>query len=104
MASLSKGKSPSRRKTERPIPTANRDLADQIRQAILDRGVTHYQLGQASQVDPGQIARFMTGERDITVTTAGRLCTALGLRLMERTGKVGRPSAKTARPLDASDE
>lgn len=55
-------------------------------------------------MDPGQIARFVAGDRDIMLGTAARLAVALNLKLMERSGKVGRPSTKTARPLDGPDE
>ena len=95
-------------KKKRPGPTPSpgqRELPDQLRDAITQRGVSAYQLGEASAVDAGQIARFMAGERDIRLVTAGRLCTALGLKLVEKAGKVGRPaSTKTARPLgEAAD-
>ena len=94
----------TRPKTTRPIPSGPRDLAGQLRDAIAERGVTSYELGKAAQVDPGQITRFMAEERDITLATAGRLATALGLRLVEKAARVGRPSTKTAKPLGDAAE
>ena len=95
----------ARRPAPKPSTPSARELPDQLRDAIAQRGVSCYQLGKAAQVDPSQIARFLSGERDITITTAGRLCTALQLRLGEKVGKVGRPASnKTARPLSGPDE
>lgn len=57
------------------------DLCDQLREAIRADGRTAYVLEHASGVRRPQITRFLLGERDITLTTAARLATALGLRL-----------------------
>lgn len=88
----------------RPPQSGPPDLSEQLRRAILDRGISRYKLGQAAQVDPGQIKRFIDGERDLYLATAGRLATALRLFLTERSGKVGRPSTKAARPLEDDGE
>jgi transcriptional regulator with XRE-family HTH domain len=57
-------------------------LVEQIRAAIRASGLSLNRLAQASGVDTGQLSRFMRGERNITVASAERVCTALGLRLV----------------------
>lgn len=101
MSKASKPKRPSK-----PTPSnAARELPEQLRDTIEQRGVTPYELGKAAAVDTAVISRFLSGERDIRLATAGRLATALGLKLVEKAGRVGRPaSTKTARPLDDRDE
>ena len=72
---------------KKPAP-ARRTIADQLREIIHSRGLTPTELGQLAGVDPTIIARFVSGERDLRLETAGRIATALGLRLVE----VSRPA------------
>ena len=58
-------------------------LATQLRSAIVDRDITHYQLGKDAGLSPAVIDRFISGERDVMLETAARLASALGLRLVE---------------------
>lgn len=57
------------------------ELAKSLRKAIIESGMTHYSLGKVSGVDTAVIDRFVSGERDIRLETAGRIAEALGYRL-----------------------
>jgi hypothetical protein len=59
------------------------ELEDQLRDAIARCGKSLNQLGQAANVNDAQLSRFMRGERTLTLETAGRLCSILGLRFCE---------------------
>jgi plasmid maintenance system antidote protein VapI len=58
------------------------DLASQLRKVIIDSGLTHYAIGKLSGVDTAVIDRFVSGERDIRLETAGRIAEALGCKLV----------------------
>lgn len=68
-------------------------IADQLREIVESRGLTHTELGQLAGVDPTVIARFVAGERDLRLETAGRIAAALGLRLVEVATPKGRGRA-----------
>lgn len=55
-------------------------FADQIRAAAKRYG-TPYALARDSGVNSAVVGRFLKGERDVTLTTAEKLCRALGLEL-----------------------
>ena len=55
-----------------------------LREAIQASGLTHYAIGQAAGVSPGQIDRFVSGERDLRLGTAARIAEAVGLVLVPR--------------------
>ena len=59
------------------------ELANELRQAINDSGLTHYAIGKASGVDTAVIDRFVSGERDIRLETAGRIAESLGYSLVK---------------------
>ena len=56
-------------------------LTDQLRKAILDSGETQYRIAKESGVPQPVLCRFVSGERGITLESAGRLCGYLRLRL-----------------------
>lgn len=56
-------------------------LADVLRAAITESGLTHYRIGKDSGVAPQIIDRFVSGERDLKLGTAEKLCEQLGLEL-----------------------
>ena len=56
-------------------------LATALRQAIRDSGQTVYQIAQTSGVSQIVISRFLSGQHDIRLQTAGRLAAVLGLKL-----------------------
>ena len=50
-----------------------------FRDAIRRRGFTHYTLGKAAGVAPAQLARFVSGERSLSLASAAKVAAALGL-------------------------
>jgi transcriptional regulator with XRE-family HTH domain len=71
-------------------------MIGQIREAIQDSGKTLVELSESTHVSPSQLSRFLRGERDLTLTSAARVCEVLGLRLVG-VKPVARP-AKTVKP------
>ena len=63
-----------------------RALADQLRAAICESGLTHYRLAELSGVAAAVLSRFASGERDIRLETAGRIADVLGLELRPKRG------------------
>src|SRR3954469_18595559 len=84
----------------RPTPTSRRSISEQLRGAIVDRGLTAYRLGRETGIDPGLIQRFINGERDTRMKTPVARADALGLRLAESGRGRGRP-ARPANPRHA---
>lgn len=58
-----------------------RTYAEMIRATVEARGLTAYALARDSGVNSAVVGRFLKGERDVTLTTAEKLCRALGLEL-----------------------
>jgi len=58
-----------------------RDIQEQLRQAILRADVTRYRLAQLTGVAEAVLSRFVNGKRTLTLDTAAKLATALGLEL-----------------------
>lgn len=63
--------------TEQPTPT----LADALRDAVRDSGLSYHDLARRAKTDQGTISRFMLGQRDLTLAVASRLCLVLGFGL-----------------------
>jgi len=57
------------------------ELAESLRAAIQADDRTPYRLAKESGVSAAMLSRFIRGERDLTLTTAGKLCAVLGLKL-----------------------
>ncbi len=80
-------------------PTARRDVlgrhtvSQQLRDVIDSRGLTPYAVAKLAGIDPGMVARFVSGERDLRLETVDRIAQALGLRLVE----VGRAKGRTSK-------
>jgi transcriptional regulator with XRE-family HTH domain len=55
-------------------------LADQLRQAIRDSGITIYKLSQESGVHRSQLSRFLHGERDLSLAVSDKICGVLGVQ------------------------
>lgn len=64
------------------MPKKPRPISDVLRAAVKASGLTHYAVGKLADVSPRQIDRFMSGERDLTLTTAAAIAAALGLELV----------------------
>ena len=60
------------------------DLVKDLKQAIRDSGKTHYRIAADAGIRPAIIDRFMSGERDMRLTTAAKVANALGLMLSNR--------------------
>jgi hypothetical protein len=60
-------------------------LARQLEAAIAATGQSLYSISQATGVAAPILQRFVNGERGITLETAGKLATYLGLALMPET-------------------
>lgn len=56
-------------------------FADMMRQTMKADGRTKYAIARDAGLNPAVVARFLTGERDITLTTAEKICRVLGLEL-----------------------
>jgi transcriptional regulator with XRE-family HTH domain len=82
------------KKKGRPsMPALVIQLQDALREAQ-DRGQSLSDLWRRSGVTQGQLSRFLRGERMLSLPAAGKLCEALGLRLVGPEG----PSGETPTP------
>ena len=64
------------------------DLEEQLRQAILNSGMSRYRLSKLTGVADAVLCNFVNRKRSITMTTAAKLAKALGLELRPK-GKKG---------------
>ena len=66
----------ARKRKKRPT------VSDQIRQAILDTGLTNYRISKSTGVDQSTLSRFMSGGRDISTQTVDILGKFLDLEVV----------------------
>ncbi len=62
-------------------------IVDELKEAIrdyCDRGGTVYRLARDSGVPQPGLSRFLSGERDLRLESAARVCHALGLHLAKQ--------------------
>jgi plasmid maintenance system antidote protein VapI len=59
-------------------------LADVLRQAIRDSGVSQQEVSRRTGVPAPVISRFLSGQRDLTLDTAEKLVVYLDLELRRR--------------------
>ncbi len=57
------------------------DIVQELKDAIVNSGVSRYALSRASGVPQSALSRFMNGERGLSLESAARLAEALGLEL-----------------------
>jgi plasmid maintenance system antidote protein VapI len=62
-------------------------ISETLRRAILDCGISPYELAKRTGVDQGVLSRFINSERDLRLQTADRLAPELGLELVARRKK-----------------
>ena len=62
-------------------------LADQLRQAVLDSGLSVYRIAKDSGVPQSALQRFITGHRDLRLETASKLAAYFGMRLTKPQSK-----------------
>ena len=55
-----------------------------LREAIKDSGLNITQLGELSEVDKGQISRFVNEERTLTLESAEKIAEVLELELKKK--------------------
>jgi hypothetical protein len=58
-------------------------LSEQLRRIILDGELTRYRIGKMAGIDQGQLHRFVTTGRGISIETLDRLGAALRLRFVQ---------------------
>ena len=63
------------------LSTSKPDLSAALKRAIEKSGHSNYAISQLSGVSQSVLNRFTGGERDITLSTAGKIAAALGLEL-----------------------
>ena len=66
------------------------DIEEQLRQAILNSGMSRYRLSQLSGVANPVLSHFVNKHRSLTLTTAAKLAKTLGLSLRPEKKKKGR--------------
>ena len=60
-------------------------LADQLREAARESGLSVYRLAQLAEVDQSTLNKFLAGDRDnLRLDVADRLFRVLGLRVVRR--------------------
>jgi transcriptional regulator with XRE-family HTH domain len=80
-------------KTARRVVINRHTVSQQLRDVIDSRGLTPYAVAKLADIDPGMVARFVSGERDLRLGTVDRIAAALGLRLVE----VGKAKGRVSR-------
>lgn len=70
------------------LSTSKQDLSASLKTAIEKSGLSNYALSGLSGVNQSVLNRFTSGQRDITLDTAGKIAAALGAELKLRKGKV----------------
>jgi transcriptional regulator with XRE-family HTH domain len=79
-------------------------LSDQLREVILARRISAYELGRAAGVAAPVIQRFLNGQRSLTLTTVDRLAEVLRLRIVEvGMSRRARPPAPVVPPADVPE-
>jgi transcriptional regulator with XRE-family HTH domain len=71
-------------KKSKPKPKIDQTLADQLREAMAKSGLTNYRIGKDAGVDQAVLSRFVSGERNISLEVADRICKLLGLEFAKR--------------------
>ncbi len=74
----------TKRKGELPLIT-------ELRKAIQESPDSLSELGRLCGIDHSRLSRFVRGDRDLTLTSAAKLCEVLGLHLAQAVPPAGRP-------------
>ena len=69
------------------------DIEEEFRQAIRQAGMSRHRLAKVAGVSEAVLSLFNAGKRSMTLTTAAKLATTLGLDLTP-TAKPGKPKRK----------
>jgi transcriptional regulator with XRE-family HTH domain len=69
-------------------------ISEQLKKAAESSGLTPYKLAKDSGVALQMLTRFLSGEREIRMSTADKLCETLGLELVPKGGRKSKRSGK----------
>ena len=58
------------------------NMADQVRKAIVNCGLTQYAIAKQTGISKGGLSRFTRGERDMNLRTLDKLVPVIGMRLV----------------------
>jgi plasmid maintenance system antidote protein VapI len=70
------------------------DLEEQLRDALVQTGLSMNELARRSGVSQPILSRFVRGDRSLTLPVAARLCSMLGLRLCAEEKPAQAPTPK----------
>lgn len=59
-------------------------LVTALRAAIVDSGLSHYRIAKDAGITADIVSRFVTGERQLKIESAGRIAEVLGLELVQQ--------------------
>lgn len=80
-------------------------LADQIRHAARESGLSVYALAKSAHVDQSTLNKFLTGSRDnLTLEVADRLFRVLGLKVVSGRPRRADTSQRRQKPRRASKD
>jgi len=60
-------------------------ISGPLKLAIKQSGLTHYRIAKDAEITPEQLDRFMSGERDLRLSSADKVASCLGLGLRPAT-------------------
>ncbi len=56
-------------------------LTDQIREAVKQSGLTHYEICRRTRIDGASMSRFVNGQAGLSLANLDKLAELLGLRI-----------------------
>lgn len=59
-------------------------LVTALRAAIVGSGLSHYRIAKDAGITADIVSRFVTGERQLKIESAGRIAEVLGLELVQQ--------------------
>lgn len=65
----------------RGVKTPHENIEQRLRRAVLESGLSRYQIAKISGVSEAQLSFFVNGKRSLTLPVAARLAEVLGLEL-----------------------
>jgi transcriptional regulator with XRE-family HTH domain len=66
------------------VATMSETFSERLRRAILDSGMSRYEIAQRSGVDQATLSRFVRGQSGISIKAVDALVETLGLELTAR--------------------
>ena len=62
-----------------PKKSKTKSLGDALREAVIHSELTPYKIAKAAGIQANVLTRFLNGERDLRLATAGKVASVLGL-------------------------